>query len=115
MTNAEAPLQSTAGAARPSLIGRSRADLAQLIGALGEPERQAALRARQLWHWLYHRGARDFAAMTTLPAALRERLECAYTIARPEVVSEQVSADGTRKWLLRFADRQEVESVYIPE
>jgi len=116
MTTAEAPLRSTAaGAARPSLIGRSRTELAQLIGALGEPERQAALRARQLWHWLYHRGACDFAAMTTLPAALRERLKCAYCIARPEVVSEQVSADGTRKWLLRFADRQEVESVYIPE
>jgi 23S rRNA (adenine2503-C2)-methyltransferase len=116
MTTAEAPLRSTAaGAARPSLIGRSRTELAQLIGALGEPERQVALRARQLWHWLYHRGARDFAAMTTLPAALRDRLERAYSIARPEVVSEQVSADGTRKWLLRFADRQEVESVYIPE
>jgi 23S rRNA (adenine2503-C2)-methyltransferase len=116
MTTAETPLRSTAaGAARPSLIGRSRTELAQLIGALGEPERQVALRARQLWHWLYHRGARDFAAMTTLPAALRDRLERAYSIARPEVVSEQVSADGTRKWLLRFADRQEVESVYIPE
>jgi 23S rRNA (adenine2503-C2)-methyltransferase len=116
MTTAETPLRSTAaGAARPSLIGRSRTELAQLIGALGEPERQVALRARQLWHWLYHRGARDFAAMTTLPAALRDRLERVYSIARPEVVSEQVSADGTRKWLLRFADRQEVESVYIPE
>jgi 23S rRNA (adenine2503-C2)-methyltransferase len=116
MTTAGAPPRSTAaGAARPSLIGRSGAELAQLIGALGEPERQAALRARQLWHWLYHRGARDFAAMTTLPAALRERLEGTYCIARPQVVSEQVSADGTRKWLLRFADRQEVESVYIPE
>ena len=116
MTTAEAPLRSTAaGAARPSLIGRSRTELAQLIGALGEPERQVALRARQLWHWLYQRGARDFAAMTTLPAVLRDRLERAYSIARPEVVSEQISSDGTRKWLLRFADRQEVESVYIPE
>jgi 23S rRNA (adenine2503-C2)-methyltransferase len=116
MTTAEAPVRSTAaGAARPSLIGRSRTELAQLIGALGEPEREAALRARQLWHWLYHRGAREFAAMTTLPAALRDRLERACSIARPEVVSEQISADGTRKWLLRFADRQEVESVYIPE
>jgi len=116
MTTAEAPLRSTAtGAARPNLIGRSRTELAQLIGALGEPERQSGLRARQLWHWLYHRGARDFAAMTTLPAALRVRLDGAYRIARPEVVSEQISTDSTRKWLLRFADRQEVESVYIPE
>jgi 23S rRNA (adenine2503-C2)-methyltransferase len=115
MTTAEAPVRSSAaGAARP-LIGRSRTELAQLIGALGEPEREVALRARQLWHWLYHRGARDFAAMTTLPAVLRDRLERACSIARPEVVSEQISADGTRKWLLRFADRQEVESVYIPE
>jgi 23S rRNA (adenine2503-C2)-methyltransferase len=103
------------GDRRPGLIGRSRAELAQLIAALGEPEGGAALRARQLWHWLYHRGARDFAAMTTLPATLRGRLEDAYSIARPEVVSAQTSADGTRKWLLRFADRQEVETVYIPE
>jgi 23S rRNA (adenine2503-C2)-methyltransferase len=103
------------GDRRPGLIGRSRAELAQLIAALGEPEGGAALRARQLWHWLYHRGARDFAAMTTLPATLRGRLEDAYSIARPEVVSAQTSSDSTRKWLLRFADRQEVETVYIPE
>jgi 23S rRNA (adenine2503-C2)-methyltransferase len=103
------------GDPHPGLIGRTRAELAQLIAALGEPEQRAALRARQLWHWLYHRGARDFAAMTTLPAALRRRLEDAYGIARPVVASAQISADGTRKWLLRFADRQEVETVYIPE
>ncbi len=104
-----------AAAPRASLIGRSQAELAALLGAQGEPEREARLRARQLWHWLYHRGARDFAAMTTLPADLRRRLEQAFSIARPEVVREQVSNDGTRKWLLRFADRQTVESVYIPE
>src|SRR5688500_15803074 len=103
------------GDRRPGLIGRSRAELAQLIAALGEPEGGAALRARQLWHWRYHRGARDFYAMTTLPATLRGRLEDAYSIARPEVVSAQTSSDGTRKWLLRFADQQEVETVYIPE
>ena len=96
---------------RPGLIGRSRAEIARLVAELGEPE----LRARQIWHWLYHHGVRDFAAMTTLPAALRERLHEACSIERPEVVSAQLSADGTRKWLLRFADRQEVESVYIPE
>jgi 23S rRNA (adenine2503-C2)-methyltransferase len=109
------PPSALPGDPRPGLIGRSRAELAPLIAALGEPEGGAALRARQLWHWLYHRGARDFAAMTTLPAGLRGRLEDAYSIARPEVASAQTSADGTRKWLLRFADRQEVETVYIPE
>ncbi len=116
MTTVAAPVPPPAAAApRARLIGRSRAELAALLGALGEPERQAGLRARQLWHWLYHRGARDFAAMTTLPVGLRDRLEEACSIARPEVVSEQVSSDGTRKWLLRFDDRQTVESVYIPE
>ena len=112
---ANPPPSALPGDPRPGLIGRPRAELAQLIAALGEPERHAALRARQLWHWLYDRGARDFAAMTTLPALLRGRLAEAYSIARPEVVSAQTSADGTRKWLLRFADRQEVETVYIPE
>jgi 23S rRNA (adenine2503-C2)-methyltransferase len=101
--------------AHPTLIGRSRAELAASLVGLGEPEHRAALRARQLWHWLYQRGARDFAAMTTLPAALRERLAERFTIARAEIADEQRSSDGTRKWLLRFADRQEVESVYIPE
>ena len=102
-------------AARPSLIGRSRGELAQLLVEQGEPAPRAAMRARQLWHWLYHQGATDFAAMTTLPLALRERLATRYDIARPTVVREQVSTDGTRKWLLRCADGQEVESVFIPE
>jgi 23S rRNA (adenine2503-C2)-methyltransferase len=103
------------GDPHPGVIGRSRAEIAQLVAALGESERRAALRARQIWHWLYHRGARDFAEMTTLPTALRDRLQEACSIARPDIVSAQTSVDGTRKWLLRFADGQEVESVYIPE
>jgi 23S rRNA (adenine2503-C2)-methyltransferase len=116
MTTADVPVLPPAAATpRASLIGRSQAELQALLGTLGEPARQTALRARQLWHWLYHRGARDFAAMTTLPADLRRRLDQACSIARPEVVQEQVSADGTRKWLLRFDDRRTVETVYIPE
>ena len=75
----------------------------------------ARLRARQLWHWLYHRGVRSFADMTTLPKGLRTRLSESCTLERATVSREQVSADGTRKWLLRLADGQEVESVYIPE
>jgi 23S rRNA (adenine2503-C2)-methyltransferase len=115
MATLSAPVPPPAAPPRTGLIGRSRAELEALLGALGEPERTAGLRARQLWHWLYHRGAREFAAMTTLPAGLRRRLEQACSIGRPEVVRDQVSADGTRKWLLRFDDRQTVETVYIPE
>jgi 23S rRNA (adenine2503-C2)-methyltransferase len=100
---------------RSGLLGRSRPELAQIVRELGEPERTAPLRARQLWHWLYRRGMTDLAAMTTLPAGLRERLAERYRIDRPLVVDEQASADGTRKWLLRFADGREVETVYIPE
>lgn len=100
---------------RPSLIGLDVARLEACLEALGEPERQRRLRARQLFHWIYHRGAADFAAMTTLPLALRQKLAEACSVARPAVAAEQRSADGTRKWLLRFADGQEVESVFIPE
>jgi len=104
-----------AAAARSGLIGRSRPELAAILLALGEPERSVAMRARQLWHWLYRRGATDLATMTTLPADLRERLAERHRIDRPLIVDGQVSIDGTRKWLLRFADRREVETVYIPE
>src|SRR5918996_4184540 len=109
----------TAGAGAPArrldLVGLGRAELAEAVLRLGEPERAGRMRARQLWHWLYHQGAEDFAAMTTLPRGLRERLEQSCEIGRPRVVSEQVSSDGTQKWLLRFGDGQEVESVFIPE
>ena len=100
---------------KPSLLGLDAAGLsAALIGA-GEPEAKAGLRARQLFHWLYHRGAADFAAMTTLPKDTRERLAERFSAARPAITTEQRSADGTWKWLLRFADGQEVETVFIPE
>jgi 23S rRNA (adenine2503-C2)-methyltransferase len=72
-------------------------------------------RAKQLWHWIYHRGATDFAAMTTLSKDFRQRLAETCVVRRPEVAVAQVSRDGTRKWLLRLADGQEVETVYIPE
>jgi 23S rRNA (adenine2503-C2)-methyltransferase len=107
--DAEAPLL------RAGLIGRSQAELAQIVRELGEPEPSAPMRARQLWHWIYRQGATGFAAMTTLPAGLRARLAERYRIDRPFVVDAQTSADGTRKWLLRFADGREAETVYIPE
>jgi 23S rRNA (adenine2503-C2)-methyltransferase len=96
---------------QPNLVGCERADLARLVTVIGEP----AFRVRQLWHWLYYRGARDFAAMTTLSKSLRETLARAYRIDRPNVSTEQRSADGTCKWLLRFEDGNEAEAVLIPE
>jgi 23S rRNA (adenine2503-C2)-methyltransferase len=110
-----AALKPLAADGRPSLIGLDAEALAGCLMALCEPERQSRLRARQLFHWIYHRGAASFDAMTTLPRELRGRLADAFSVARPEIVTEQRSADGTRKWLLRFADGQEVESVFIPE
>ena len=78
------------------------------------------MRVGQLWHWLYVRGATDFGAMSNVSKELRARLAAHFTLARPEIVTEQVSADGTRKWLLRFPPRGagrpvEIETVYIPE
>jgi 23S rRNA (adenine2503-C2)-methyltransferase len=96
---------------RKNLVGLDRAELEAEIVALGEP----AFRARQLWHWIYHRGVTDFAAMTSLAKSFRENLAARYVVARPEVTVARQSIDGTRKWLLRFADGQEIETVHIPE
>jgi 23S rRNA (adenine2503-C2)-methyltransferase len=96
---------------RRDLIGLSRDELAAEMAAIGA----APFRARQLWHWLYHRGATDFAAMTTLAKSFRAELERHYRIGRPAVARGQASSDGTRKWLLRFGDGQEAECVHIPE
>ena len=98
-----------------NLIGLTRAELAQALIEAGEPAGTARMRAGQLWHWLYHRGVGDFAAMTSISKALRARLAERFTIGRGTVNRLQESADGTKKWLLRFADGNEVESVYIPE
>jgi len=98
-----------------TLIGLSRADLAARLLDLGVPARQARMRLRQLWSWIYVRGATDFAAMTDIAKDLREGLARAFSLERPEIVTEQVSVDGTRKWLLRLADGKEIETVYIPE
>lgn len=100
---------------RESLIGLSRAELAARVIALGERPEKAHMRAKQLWHWLYHRGAADFEAMTSIDKELRATLAVRHHAARPEIVRAQVSEDDTRKWLLRFADGHEVETVYIPE
>jgi 23S rRNA (adenine2503-C2)-methyltransferase len=98
-------------ATRRNLAGLGRAELAEELAARGA----APFRARQLWHWIYHRGATDFAAMTTLAKDFRAALAEHYELHRPAVSRALASADGTRKWLLRFADGHEVETVHIPE
>ena len=88
--------------ARPSLVGLSRAALADALGDIGVPEKQRKMRVQQLWNWIYVRGVTRFPAMTSVSKDLRAALEERFTLERPEVVAEQVSVDGTRKWLLRL-------------
>ena len=115
------PPIAAAAPARPSLAGLTRAELTARLAAIGVPERERKMRAAQLWHWIYFRGARRFEDMSNVGKGLRAALAEAYTLERPEVVSEQVSKDGTRKWLIRMppagpGDRgAEIECVYIPE
>jgi 23S rRNA (adenine2503-C2)-methyltransferase len=115
------PLESYVPPAKPSLIGLSRAELSDRLGEIGVPEKQRKMRAQQLWHWMYVRGAENFDAMTNIAKDMRAQLNAHYTVDRPEVVAEQISNDGTRKWLLRLPSgvegqrAHEVECVYIPE
>jgi 23S rRNA (adenine2503-C2)-methyltransferase len=114
------PLERYVAPAKPSLVGLPRAELAEALGGVGVPERQRRMRVQQIWHWLYVRGAQSFDEMTTLSKDLRATLAQHFTVARPEIATEQTSVDGTRKWLLRLPgeldDRpHEVECVYIPE
>jgi 23S rRNA (adenine2503-C2)-methyltransferase len=107
-------------AQKPSLIGLGRATLGDALRAAGVPEGQMRMRTAQLWHWLYFRGITDFSAMTNMSKTLRDALAERFVITRPEIAAEQISVDGTRKWLLRFPARGagkpvEVETVYIPE
>ncbi len=103
------------------LAGATRGEIIQSLREIGAPERKLAMRASQLWHWIYHRGAREFPAMRNIARPLLDRLAERCTLARPEVVAEQLSADGTRKWLLRMAPAHrfdkgaDIECVYIPE
>ena len=115
------PLETYVPPAKPSLIGLSRAELAARLGDVGVPERQQKMRVQQLWHWIYFRGARSFDEMSSVSKDTRTALAERFTVDRPEVVAEQISNDGTRKWLLRLPSgddlqkAHEVECVYIPE
>ena len=104
-----------AAAALPDIVGMGREALRDALIAAGTPPAQATMRVAQIWQWLYHRGARDFAAMTNLARPYRETLAASFRIARPEIVTRQISADGTRKYLLRIDGGSEIETVYIPE
>jgi 23S rRNA (adenine2503-C2)-methyltransferase len=114
-------LESYVPPAKPSLIGLSRGALADALGVIGVPEKQRKMRVQQLWNWIYIRGVTRFDDMTSVSKDLRAALESRFTLDRPEVVAEQVSADGTRKWLLRLPGEHEgerpheVECVYIPD
>ncbi len=96
---------------RKNLVGLSREELEAALAEIGLPK----FRAKQLWHWIYHQGETDFEKMTTLAKDLRTSLAERFVVARPEIATEQLSEDNTRKWLLRFVDGNEAECVYIPE
>src|SRR5262249_5280536 len=107
--------------AKLSLAGLSRHGLMAALTAIGVPPQQLKMRAGQLWSWIYVRGARSFADMSDVSKELRRQLEQSYSLERMPIVREQLSQDGTRKWLLRLAKRghatsmPEIETVYIPE
>ncbi|MDN3277718.1 23S rRNA (adenine(2503)-C(2))-methyltransferase RlmN [Frankia sp. RB7] len=115
------PLETYVPPAKPSLIGLSRIELADRLGEIGVAPAQRKMRVQQLWHWMYFRGAQSFDDMTSVSKGIRAELAQHFTVDRPEVVAEQISNDGTRKWLLRLPSgdnvekAHEVECVYIPE
>lgn len=96
---------------RIALIGLNLEEMKEALSAHGLP----AFRAKQVWHWIYHRGVKGFDDMGNLPKDLRALLASHYSIERPKLVTEQKSSDGTIKWLLAFSDGQQVEAVFIPE
>ncbi len=114
-------IETDAPTAKLSLAGLTRDRLKLALAAAGVPEKQLRMRVGQLWSWIYVRGVTRFEDMTDVSKDLRGRLEDLYTLDRPEIVSEQISVDGTRKWLLRLPKRghearpPEIETVYIPE
>jgi len=98
-----------------NLVGLSRDELAALVIEAGERPHAAKMRANQLWHWIYHRGARDFDEMTTISKGFRAALAQHFKVGRPAVARLQESIDGTRKWLMKYSDGEEAETVHIPE
>ncbi len=100
---------------RVDMIGLTKVELREALAAAGIPEGQAKMRASQIWQWIYNRGVTDFEAMSNIAKDTRALLAAKFVVDRPEVVTAQVSTDGTRKWLLRSPDGQEYEMVFIPD
>ncbi|NLR71345.1 23S rRNA (adenine(2503)-C(2))-methyltransferase RlmN [Novosphingobium sp. ERN07] len=100
---------------RVDLIGLPKKQIAALFETAGLDAKAAKLRAKQVYHWLYHRGVTDFEGMTDIAKTMRPWLAERFVIGRPEIVEAQVSTDGTRKWLLRTADNHDFEMVFIPD
>ena len=96
---------------KKELVGLSFDDLKNELERIG----QKPFRAKQLWQWIYNKGETDFDKMSSLSKNFRSQLKENYTVTHPEIVVEQISTDGTRKWLMRFSDGAEIESVFIPE
>ena len=113
--------QSTDLSRKPSLVGLTRSQMGEKLRDIGTPEREIRMRVAQLWHWIYFQGAENFDAMLNVSKVMRQKLAEHFSLDKPEVVEEQLSADGTRKWLIRmppvdrFDKGAEVECVYIPE
>ena len=100
---------------RRNLVGLTREALGEALAEAGIPEKQVRMRSGQIWQWIYQKGVRDFSEMTNISKELRARLAEKFEIRVPEIVTKQVSRDGTRKYLLRIEGGHEVEAVYIPE
>ena len=100
---------------RVDLIGLPKTEITAHLVDAGLDPKQAKLRAKQLWHWMYHHGVTDFAVMTDISKTMHPWLAERFVISRPEIVEAQVSTDGTRKWLLRSPDVQDYEMVFIPD
>jgi len=108
-------LDPTLSSGKSNLLGLDREELKAALIEFGVPEKQVKMRAQQLWHWVYHRGATSFETMTTISKDMRTKLNDHFIIERPQISEAQYSEDGTRKYLIRFEDGSEAEAVYIPE
>ena len=123
MTAAHAPItqdvltlpRKLVAGAKTNIIGLTRGQLREALILAGTPEKQAKMRVGQVWQWVYYWGLRDFRTMSNLAKDYRDLLAANFVIELPEVVTRQLSADGTRKYLVRIAGGHEVEVVYIPE
>ena len=98
-----------------NIVGLTRSSLREVLIEIGTPEKQANMRVGQIWQWIYEKGIRDFGKMTNLAKPYRESLQKNFLISVPEIISKDISQDGTRKYLMRIDGGHEIETVYIPE